>query len=103
MWRTNPPPKLLLEFTAEDYTGGWILYVASLSSLLANLTRNKQSFMLLSFIFSSSIIIGGSGGPKKLERALESSSNGWEMRKFLALTTTHTKSEVADLLSGIHE
>lgn len=47
------------EFTAEDYTGGWISYIASLSSLLASLTRNKQSFLVLSFIFSSSILIGG--------------------------------------------
>lgn len=54
--------RLQLQFTAKDYTFGWISYIAGLSSRLATLTCNKQSFMVLSFIFSSSIILRSSIG-----------------------------------------
>lgn len=54
--------KLQLQFTAKDYKFGWSSYIAGLSSLLATLTCNKQSFMVLSFIFSSSIILRSSIG-----------------------------------------
>lgn len=58
-WRRNTPPtgtedrnthRAELEITSNHQTNWYILSVAGLSSQPATLTRNKQSFMGLTFI-----------------------------------------------------